>query len=126
MLQQIGDTAALEHDAAAGDFRGVRREDRIDADAAKESRCLFGSDSRLTHAAKRAAQVTALDTAGGRGVFAQLMGEPAAFTVVGLGEVDELEVEAERTCQLIRSGEIKGADAGERLIEICGGSSGIG
>jgi len=43
------------------------------------------------------AQIAALDGAGGRGALAELVGEPAALAVVGLGQVDEFEVEAERT-----------------------------
>jgi hypothetical protein len=54
------------------------------------------------------------------------MGEPATLSVIGLGKIDEFEVEAEGPSQLIRGGKIKGADAGERLIEIRRRSGGIG
>src|SRR5882757_1882305 len=48
------------------------------------------------------------------------MGEPAALAMVGLRQVDELEVEAESTRELVCSGEIEGADTAERLLEVSG------
>src|SRR5216683_3114957 len=44
----------------------------------------------------------------------------AAFAVIGLGQVDELEVEAKRTRELVGSRKIEGADAVERLLEVSG------
>ena len=46
------------------------------------------------------------------------MGEAAALAVVGLGEVDELEVEAEGAGELIGGGKIQRADATECLLRI--------
>ena len=66
-----------------------------------------------------------MDGAGRRGVFVELVGEPAALAVVGLGQVDELEIEAERTCELVGSGKIKGAYTGERLLEVSGRGGGV-
>jgi len=48
------------------------------------------------------------------------MGETATLAVVGFGQVDELEVEAKCTRELVGSRKIKGADAGERLLEVSG------
>jgi len=48
------------------------------------------------------------------------MGETPALAVVGLGQVDELEVEAKRTRKLVGGRKIKSADAGERLLEVSG------
>ncbi len=39
LFQQVGDAAALEHDAAARDLGGVRGEDRHDADAREQLEC---------------------------------------------------------------------------------------
>ena len=126
LFEQIGDAAALEHDAAASDLGGVRGKDRRDADAAKKRVGFVGADARLAQAAKGAAQIAALDRAGGRSAFAELVRETAALAMIGLGEVDELEVEAEGPRELVGGGKIEGADAGERLLEMRGGRGRIG
>ena len=64
LFEQIGDAAALEHDAAAGDLGGVRGEDGGDADATKKRVGLVGADAGLAQAAESAAQIAALDCAG--------------------------------------------------------------
>ncbi len=46
--------------------------------------------------------------------------------MVGLGQVDEFEVEAEGSRELIGSGKIEGVYSVERLLETSGGGSGIG
>jgi tRNA-dihydrouridine synthase len=48
------------------------------------------------------------------------VGEPATLAVVGLGQVDELEVETKRTRELVGNGKIESADAVERLLEMSG------
>src|ERR1700755_3088083 len=48
------------------------------------------------------------------------MGEAATLAVVGLGQVDELEVEAKGTRELVSSGKIECAYAFERLLEVSG------
>ncbi len=54
----------FEHNAAAGDFGGVRGEDGRDADAAEEGVDFVGGDVGLTKAAERSAEVASLDGAG--------------------------------------------------------------
>ena len=54
------------------------------------------------------------------------MGEAAALAVVGLGQVDEFEVEAEGPGELVGGGKVEGADAGERLLEVRGGGGLVG
>jgi hypothetical protein len=46
--------------------------------------------------------------------------------MVGLSEIDEFEVETEGPCELIGSGEIKGTDAGQRLLKVRGSGGLIG
>ncbi len=46
--------------------------------------------------------------------------------MVGLGEIDEFEVEAEGACELVGGGQIEGVDAGESLLEVGGGGFLIG
>src|SRR6185312_4370541 len=45
--------------------------------------------------------------------------------VVGFGEVDQLEVEAEGAREPVGGGEIEGVDAGQGLLEVFGGGGGI-
>src|SRR5258708_25306450 len=81
---------------------------------------LGGGDAGLAKAAESSTEISAL----GGGVLLELVGEPAALAVVGLGEVDELEVEAEGAGELIGGGEVVGVrmDAGEGLLEVGAGS----
>jgi hypothetical protein len=65
---------------------------------------LVRGDASLAKAAESSAEVTALDGAGRCGGLVQLKGETAALAVVGFGEVDELEVEAEGAGELIGGG----------------------
>jgi hypothetical protein len=65
LFEQVGDAAALEHDAAAGDLGGVCGEDGGHADAAKKRVSFVRCDAGLAQAAKGAAQITTLDGAGG-------------------------------------------------------------
>jgi len=46
--------------------------------------------------------------------------------MVGFGEVDELEVEAEGSRKLVGGGKIESANAGEGVLEMRGGGGGIG
>ena len=121
LFEQVGDAAALEHDAAAGDLGRVRGEDGRDADAAKKRVGFVSGDAGLAQTAKRAAQIAALDGAVGGALLAELMREPAALAMVGFGQVDELEVEAEGARELVGGRKIEGADASERLLEMSAG-----
>ena len=60
LFEEVGDAAALEHDAAAGDLGGVRGEDGGDADVAEEVVGVFGGDAGLAEAAEGSAEVAAL------------------------------------------------------------------
>ncbi len=61
LLEQVGDAAAFEHDAAAGDLGGVRGEDGGDADAVQEGVNLFGGEIGFAETAECSAQVAALN-----------------------------------------------------------------
>ena len=115
LFEEIGDAAALEHDGTARDFSGVRGEDGRDADFFEESVGFGGGDACFAKTAESSAEVAAL----GRGVLVELGGESATLAVVGFGEVDELEVEAEGTGELVGGGEVVGVgvNAGESLLE---------
>ena len=82
---------------------------------------LVRGDASFAKAAESSAQVTALDGAGRCGGLVQLKREAAALAVVGLGEVDELEVKTKGAGELIGGGKVEGMDAGERLLEVGGG-----
>ncbi len=121
LLEEVGDAAALEHHAAAGDFRGMGGEDGDDADAAEKVEGLGGVNASLAQAAERAAKIAALDCAAGRAAFAELVRQTAALAMVRFCEVDELEVEAKGTGKLVGGGEIEGADTAESLLQMGGG-----
>ena len=78
-------------------------------------------DAGLAKTAESSAKVAALDGAGRGCGLIELQREAAAFAVVGLGEVDELEVEAEGAGELVGGGEVEGVDTGERLLQMRGG-----
>jgi hypothetical protein len=124
LLEEIGDAPALEHDGAAGDFCWVRGEDGRDTDATEEIIRFGGGEAGFAEAAEGSAEVAALR----RNIFVELGGETAALAVVGLGEVDELEIEAESSGELVGGGEVVGVavDAGESLIEVGAGGGGVG
>src|SRR5271156_1949200 len=75
-------------------------------------------DAGLAKTAKGSAKIAALDGAGRGCGLIELQREAAALAVVGLGGVDELEVEAEGAGELVRSGEVGGVDAGECLLQV--------
>jgi hypothetical protein len=83
-----------------------------------------GGDASFAQAAEGSAKVATL----GWRVLVELGGETAALAVIGLGEVDELEVEAEGTGELVSGGEVVGVavDSGEGLIEVAAGGGGVG
>ncbi len=76
----------------------------------------------LFEGAEGSAQAAAL----GGGGFGELGGEAAALAVVGLGEVDEFEVEAEGAGELVGGGDVEGVDVLEGLLEVMGGVDGVG
>ena len=120
LFEEVGDAAALEHHAAARDLGGVRGEDGDDADAREELECGVARVAGLAEAAEGALHAAALDCfelahcVGIALVVDEHAGAAAAFAVIGLGEVDELEVEGEGACELVRGGGIFSSGAGER------------
>jgi hypothetical protein len=124
LFEDVGDAAALEHDGTAGDLGGVRGEDGRDADFFEESVGFGGGDACFAEAAEGSAKIAAL----GWRVLVELGGETAALAVVGLGEVDELEVEAEGSGELVGGSQIVGVavDSGEGLIEVAAGGGCVG
>jgi hypothetical protein len=98
----------------------MRGEYRRDADAIEQGVELIGGDAGLAKAAEGSAKVSALRRCS---ALIELEGEAAAFAVIGLGEVDELEVEAEGAGELVGGGKVEGVDAGESLLEVSGGGS---
>jgi hypothetical protein len=65
------------------------------------------------------AQRAALGYGGG----VELTGETAAFAVIGLGEIDEFEIEGEGASELIGGGQAEAFDTTERVRERVGGRS---
>ena len=102
LLEDVGDAATFEHDTAAGDFGGVRGEDRCDADATEEFVSFGRGGPGFAEPAECAAKVAAL----GRSVGIELAGEAAALAVVGFGEIDELEVETEGAGEAVGGGKV--------------------
>ena len=83
----------------------------------RRSRACVGGDAGFTETAQGSAEAAALDA----GRFAWSIergGEAAALAVVGLGEVDEFEVEAEGTGKPVCRGKVEGGDAGDGLLEL--------
>ncbi len=102
----------LKHDAAAGDLGRMSGEYWRDADCAEQLVGIFCGDAGLLKPAKCSAQAAALDIfLEGRQCLIERGGKAAALAVVRLGEIDELEVEAEGARQAVGSCEIKGGDA---------------
>ena len=124
LLEEIGDAATLEHDGAAGDLGGVRGEDGRDADAAEQSEGLVAGVSGQAESTERSAKAAALGCGFGR----ELGGETAAFAVIGLGEIDELEVEGEGAGEVVGAGEVsgEGVDGLEDVQKGWCGGAGIG
>ena len=58
--EEVGDAAAFEHDAAAGDFRRVRGEDGADADLVEQVEGFGASGSGFAEAAEGSAEAAAL------------------------------------------------------------------
>ncbi len=105
-LQQIGDVPALEHDGASGDLGGVGSKDGRDADVGEKGEGLREGGSGELQRAQGTAQGAALDfgSSAGAGFGFEFVGEPAAFAMVGFGEVDELEVEGKGAGELVGAG----------------------
>src|SRR6202012_4209034 len=76
-------------------FRRVRRKDRRNGDLLKGLESVFTLETRQAHAAQRAPQAATL----GRGFGIQLCGAAASLAMVGLSQVDELEVGGNRSRQ---------------------------
>src|SRR6202021_1458063 len=104
LFEQIGDAAALEHDAAPRDLRGMRRKDWGDRDASKQTQRFCSVGARFAQTPQRSAQAAALRWCG----RIQQRGRAATLAVIGLSEVDKLEVERERARQLVSLSEIGG------------------
>jgi hypothetical protein len=95
----------------------MRGEDGRDAGSLEKRVGFAGTHASLSHAAQGAAKIAALNRTGGS-ALAQLMGEATALAVVGLGKVDELEVEAEGPRKLIRSGKVESVHTIKSLLEM--------
>jgi hypothetical protein len=78
-------------------------------------------DAGLAKTAESSAKVAALDGAGRGCGLIELQREPSALAMVGLGEVDELEIEAEGAGELIGGGELESVNARECLLQVSGG-----
>jgi hypothetical protein len=61
-----------------------------------------GGDAGFAEAAESSAKIATL----GRGVLIEMGRQTAALAMVGFGEVDELEVEAEGSGELVGGGEV--------------------
>ena len=120
--EQVGDSAALEHDRAASDLSGVRGEYWGDADALEQGASLVRGDPSELHLPKRAAQRPSLGF--GRGV--KLAGKTAALAVVGLGQVDELEVEGEGAGEMVGGGQAERLYTAQRVLQRVGGGGRTG
>jgi len=83
-FEEVGDAAALEHDAAAGDLGGMCGEDGSDADVCEQAERGGAVYAGGAEAAEGAAERAAL---WGR-VGVEERGAAAALAVVGFGEVD--------------------------------------
>ena len=90
-LEKFADAAALEHDGAARRLSGVRRKDGNDEDAAQPVESLFRTNAHAAHLAECALERAALAA----GLAAKTQRNAAALAMVGLGQVDELEVKGE-------------------------------
>ncbi len=101
LLQQVGDAAALEHDDAARDLGRVRGEDGRDADAGEQ---LAWPASAEMPARRSWRSAPRREPRCGSASGSSCAGEAAALAVVGLGEIDELEVEAEGAGELVGGG----------------------
>ena len=116
LLEKVRDAAALEHDAAASNLGGVGGEDGRDADPGEKRAGLRCVDAGELELAEGSAKTAALGNGGG----IEGGGEPTALAVVGLREIDELEVEAEGACELVGGGQVVrvGVNAFESLVEV--------
>jgi hypothetical protein len=101
------------------------REDGINADATKEGERVIGAEACLAHASQRAAKISPLNAAC-RILLIQLMREPSALAVVGLCQIDQLEVKSKRPCKLVRSGKVEAPHSQKRLPQMSGGGACIG
>ncbi len=98
MLKQLADAPALDHDGAAGNLGGMGGEDGNDHDPPEPVVRLFGRDADALHLAQGSPERTALRS----GIPGGLDGETAPFAVIGLGQIDEFEVEGEGAGEVIR------------------------
>ena len=89
--EEVTDAAALGHDRAARHLSRVRGEDRDDMHTAQPVEGFFRADADTLHLAQGACERAALTA----GLAAELQGNSPALAVVGLSQVDELEVESE-------------------------------
>ena len=119
LLEEVGDAAALEHDGAARDLGGMRGEDGGDTDAIEEAEDGGAVEPGLAKGGEGSAQAAAL----GRRVGAEVGGEASALAVVGLGEVDEFEVEGEGAGEAVGAVGVGGelVDAEEGLLQVGAG-----
>src|SRR6202034_4090921 len=108
LLEKLAHAAALHQHRSAGDLSWVRGEDRHDEDAAQPRQGFFRGDASFAHGAQGAPQFAALRLS--FLVAGDLQRSAAAFAVIRLGEVDELEVEGEGAAELVGLLDRHGAD----------------
>ena len=105
LLQQICDAMPFEHHHPPRHLGGVRRKDRSNGNVPEPIQGFFAGDACRPHRTQRSQQGTALRLSG------KLQRESAALAVVGLGEVDELEVESKGSRQAVGLREVQRANA---------------
>ncbi len=109
--EQVGDAAALEHDAAARHLGWMRSEHGRDADAAKQCQRLFPRNTRCAKATQGAAEAAALR----HGRSMEQRRAPPTLAVICLGEIDEFEIKREGTRQEKRGARVGGDLVGDLL-----------
>ena len=101
-LQLFGDAATLQKNRLTGHFGGMRGEYRSDLDLPQGSEGILCRHAGFFHAQKRSAKRT-----GKRSVIAiQFACTAAAFAVIGLGQIGQLEVSREGFGHLIGAGQV--------------------
>ena len=112
LLEKIADAPTFEHHRAPRDFSGMGGKDGDDEDAPQPFKRRFGGNAGGLHRAQGATKSSALRVS----ISGDLARKPAPFAVVGFGEVDEFEVEAEGAAQLVALLDGDAADVEDRLL----------
>src|SRR6185312_12493112 len=91
LLQQVRDAPPLKHHRAPRHLGRMRGKDGGNADSLQKIVRLGRVQSGLAQSAQRSPQIASLR----RSILIQLDGQPPAFAVVRLGQVDQLEIKTE-------------------------------